>query len=320
MPTDEEKKHRHQFSDLIDIMQKTPVNYKKFIKAPYEGGNIGKIHLIKKGGMLTELSGFDEPYRGFPLSTTIDKLDTVKRMIRVVMLDVFKQFKSMSLLGKVRLFFMRKRLFIFVLSFIKGLHNVLRLVYLKPIRYSTPVREVYRVMTLGIEKERKPGMKVIAKMMRDIICMIFEFDNAYRYRLQDYAEEIVIDRLFFSKEDKAFTCIRKDYKFKHKRELGNPEGLPVMPKCRIVEKTLREKVERIKELRKNKKDEELKEMGVYEMLVEIETLSDEQDEMIKQFNNDSEKLRKECGFVLREDRINELDSLLVEQVKKVINK
>lgn len=59
---------------------------------------------------------------------------------------------------------------------------------LNPLRYCRCMREVYRVAR--VMAERYPKYKEEIMVIADIVCSIFEYDNAWRYRLQDMVGEM----------------------------------------------------------------------------------------------------------------------------------
>lgn len=53
--------------------------------------------------------------------------------------------------------------------------------------------------------------------MRDFVCMILEFDNAYRFRLQDVLSEIKLEEIRPTEGDQYYFGIRTDYNFGGKK-------------------------------------------------------------------------------------------------------
>lgn len=114
---------------------------------------VREIRLPKEGGIYTVFEGMP-PRKGFPINESVDAADHAKKAI-------------MSIL---------KTPMILLLPFCwkKFLREIAKIVAphrLKPERYCTSVREVYRV----IKNEN----------LRDVACVVLEFDSAYRYRFQD---------------------------------------------------------------------------------------------------------------------------------------
>jgi hypothetical protein len=60
---------------------------------------------------------------------------------------------------------------------------------LKPNRYCQAIREVYRCFSLPNDKIKALTWEK-RMMLRDLVCMVLEFDNAYRFRVQDLVEEL----------------------------------------------------------------------------------------------------------------------------------
>jgi len=244
-----------------------------------------RVMMPPEGGVLTQLPGFDEPYRGFPVMSVVQDVTKVKKAVKDLLFGTFKDIKNMSLLGKIKVFLARKEIISNFFLCIGAVSFLVRKNRFKPEKYSRAVREIYRVMTLAVEKEKKPGMKEKAKMMRDIVCMSLELDNAYRFRLQDFFEEIDVEKLKFTKEDMAYLNVRKDYIFKYKKDLGCPDGGVIEQHCNMNKEKVPEvnyndlvaKFGEINRLESEGKTDELKKMGVYQYIEEIKHLTKELD-------------------------------------------
>ena len=58
-----------------------------------------------------------------------------------------------------------------------------------------PVKELYRLFNLIIERERADVMKEKWRKMRDIACFILEYDEAYLIRFIDIISEINLEEM-----------------------------------------------------------------------------------------------------------------------------
>jgi hypothetical protein len=72
-------------------------------------------------------------------------------------------------------------------------------------RYCRPVREIYRVIGLAIDKIEDSNLKKEIEKVRNLICVGFEFDDAYRFRFMDIVTDIKL---------KEFDCLSDNPKFK----------------------------------------------------------------------------------------------------------
>ena len=64
-----------------------------------------------------------------------------------------------------------------------------------------------------IEKEKKPWLKEKWEKIRDLVCLILEFDNAYRFRFQDVLSEIRLEEIKPTEVEKYWFSLREDYDF-----------------------------------------------------------------------------------------------------------
>lgn len=95
---------------------------------------------------------------------------------------------------------------------------------LPPEQYSRPVREIYRVLTLGAERDKDVRMKERWEMGRDVICTILEWDDAYLSRALDLfseinPEEMKIKYLIPKRSTPQEYFAKKDYQFGNKHEI-----------------------------------------------------------------------------------------------------
>jgi len=134
----------------------------------------------EEGGTFTRIEGEKEPFPGFPQKDVVMNLATLKRMIPAA-LDAYYPFLSPHLLS--------------------------------PEKYCKCVREVYRLFNILIEREVKPKHIERWKKVRDIVCIVLEFDNAYRFRAQDIIAEAKIDEMKLGKGDQYWAGKTPTYKW-----------------------------------------------------------------------------------------------------------
>lgn len=143
-----------------------------------------KVEFPPNGGVYTWMSGHPYPYKGFPYYDFVDRVDLFKKISKNFLSGLYHALK-----GRNKLWFV---LLIPGLWFLKPLirtgiyifYRIMDRYRLKPTRYSDAVREVYRAFSYKSpgESSRTSEFRI---MIRNSLCLLLEFDNAYRYRFQD---------------------------------------------------------------------------------------------------------------------------------------
>ena len=151
-----------------------------------------EVKLPKDGGIYTYYWDDPFPQKGFPHSDTVEKVDEIKKMMMAAMYG-FENFKGKWLLAIFYLIF-RKRVGQSLLAMVDQMNRMLAPHALDPIRYCISVRAVHDAM---------PDSKqsLLLSRLRNVICMVLEFDDAYRYRFQYTLGQI--DRERFNKSPLA---------------------------------------------------------------------------------------------------------------------
>ena len=171
---------------VIDQMKEIPILPSEVPKDPH---GLERVEFPEEGGVLTYMVGYTEPYRGFPFSDFVDKIDSLKKIARATMSGLFHALRKRSKLQLALLIFTP---FIIKDLVRSGLYTFYRSVVrfkLKPTRYSKSVRELYRALSVEHERDTEDTIE-LRFMVRDVLCMFLEFDNAYRFRLQDVLVEM----------------------------------------------------------------------------------------------------------------------------------
>jgi len=146
---------------------------------------LSKVEFPEKGGILTYLKGYEQPYRGFPYFEMVERVNDVKKISKKIFGKIYHNTKGI-----------RKLKLLLILPLANPLLSGFRYAFwfhikkfrMKSVRYSQAVREIYRAFTALGESEE-------VTEWRDLMCMILEFDNAYRYRFQDVVSEMNKDAL-----------------------------------------------------------------------------------------------------------------------------
>lgn len=201
-------------SKIIDLLTidegKSHTFTKSDVAAP-----VRKIVIPKTGGIDTYLQGVKLPYPGYPDRATLEVICIMKRSVMTLMFFFTSLVKKRNIF---KLFLFRKEIMNFITKWLNFLAWIILRRKLKPRFYSHSVREIYRVLTLLSEREKFGGNPESNKgrwlQIRDIVCMILEFDDAYRLRIQDALSEINLNEIKLDKRDSFYAeKKRKLYNF-----------------------------------------------------------------------------------------------------------
>lgn len=155
---------------------------------PTDNHPLTKVEFPDEAEVFTFMQGYDYPYRGYPYYEFVDKIDLIKKLSRNLQSGFYHGLKNTWLrwllipliptLGK-QIFWACTYTF----------HRLIDRFQMRTNRYSQFVGELHRAASLGWSDE-SPKTIELRKMLRDIECMILEFDNAYRFRVQDILPEL----------------------------------------------------------------------------------------------------------------------------------
>jgi hypothetical protein len=185
------KQFRKSMKEKSDepLFGKDPRNYgisdpgaKSMARRNKEEVVITKTLFPPEGGTFTEISGQEYPFPGLPSIEVVQDIEKYKRMIPVA-IEAYAEF------------FAQHRL--------------------KPERYCRAVREIYRLFTLLSQRECNGKNRERWLRVRDMVCVVAEFDSAYRFRFQDIIKEARIEELQLSEGDKHWAGKTKSYKWGH---------------------------------------------------------------------------------------------------------
>jgi hypothetical protein len=146
----------------------------------------------KSGGVFTPIQGWAYPYKGQPMEITVEVLASVKGVAPIGLRFVELCIKHFNFLALWDLKNTAYEMLLYGGKILLGREPE------NPKRYGRAVREIYRVLTIQFDKidgllNRK--LSNIWKTIRGIICVLCEWDNAYRYRVQDFLIELNIENL-----------------------------------------------------------------------------------------------------------------------------
>lgn len=194
---------------ILNVMKDFPQTIQT-IKEEAQKTGVERVDFPPDGGVLTVLRGHNKPYHGFPHHEEVQDLDRCKKIIKDILQNFGKEYPGWrKLLLLPQIFGIIKTIEILFY----GLHiRLLKPIRLRPRMYSICVREVYRIFNQEIEREKDSKKKLKTEAERDILCLLLEYDNAYRFRFQDILFELKKERLekeFLSEIGRLFDILIK---------------------------------------------------------------------------------------------------------------
>ena len=155
---------------------------------PTDTNALVKVEFPEEGGILTYMSNHEYPYRGFPYFEFVEKIDTIKKLSRGVLSGLYHALKG----NKLKAIFAIPLIFVGRELITAGIYTYYKLIErfrIKSNLYSKAIRELYRTFSVPRAGENTKILE-LRLLVRDLICIILEFDNAYRYRFQDIIVEL----------------------------------------------------------------------------------------------------------------------------------
>jgi hypothetical protein len=151
---------------------------------------IERVEFPQEGGMLSFLEGCEYPKKGFACSETVENVDEVKKQAMSIVRGIERIVGGSKLKTLLLYILFKRQIKEMIYAFTGTLFAIIRRYRSKPILYCDCVREIYRVFNIFILIERDEKKQEFLEQLRDIVCMVLEFDDAYRYRFQDIYPEI----------------------------------------------------------------------------------------------------------------------------------
>lgn len=148
-----------------------------------------RVEFPDEGGVLTYMENHEQPYKGFPFFEFVDKIDVIKKTQRAVLSSLYHSLKARPWWQLAGLICVPWLFGDILRSFIYTFYRSVDRFKIKPLRYSTAIRELHRAFSVEWHDEN-PKSRETRLMIRDIMCMLLEFDNAYRFRFQDVVVEL----------------------------------------------------------------------------------------------------------------------------------
>lgn len=157
-------------------------------EVPKDKSTLERVEFPDEGGVLTYMEGHSQPFRGFPYYEFVDSIDKIKKIGKAQLSGLYHQVykgNKLKLLTLLPAYWVFKRIFYVELYMFYRLVERFRL---KERRYCQAVRELVRCFNLP-DPSLKMATWEVRMMMRDLLAMLLEFDNAYRFRFQDLMDD-----------------------------------------------------------------------------------------------------------------------------------
>jgi len=149
---------------------------------------ISRVSFPPEGGIFTHFDNFDHPAKGFCYGETVETVDEVKKTMMAFLSGFFESISKSKLRTLLFALIFRKQFMAIVRRLVVQLDYRMRRVRQKPERYCISGREFYRVFRLMAVWHPKYEKEI--NSFRNIWCMGWEYDDAYRYTGQDVLPEL----------------------------------------------------------------------------------------------------------------------------------
>ena len=133
------------------------------------------------GGIELHIKGFEKPFPGWPDEQVIRAMDPHKLEIK---------------------------------NLLKLFHDAIGKYMLHPLDCCVQVRELHGGFNKLIEAETGEELKQFWAQVRDIICVVLEYDTSYRWRLSWMIEQMDIEKLKLTENDRYWLGLKQDFKGK----------------------------------------------------------------------------------------------------------
>ena len=170
---------------IVQQMKEIPVLASE---KPTDTNALLKVEFPEEGGVLTYMENHPYPYRGFPYFEFVDKIDVMKKLSRNSLSGFYHSVKK----RKLTLIFLFPLVFVardLLTTGVRTFHKLIERFRIKNQLYSKAVRGLYQAFDTPRENESLEILE-LRMMLKDVICSVLEFDNAYRFRLQDIVLEL----------------------------------------------------------------------------------------------------------------------------------
>ncbi len=162
---------------------------------------LDRVEEPEGGGILTYIKTFPYPIKGFPFPEALQANDIMKRIAQTFVRIAGNRNMILSILGFLVLPWKRKMSVVTTLvsSMSRISEWVLGSYYLKEIRYSPVCRELMKMIQAATADLGIPEVvNTIPQEIHKVIATMIEYDDSYRYRLQDIMGETTAAKLLES--------------------------------------------------------------------------------------------------------------------------
>ncbi len=159
-----------------------------------KGAKVTPVTTPEEGGTFSNFQGGKYPFPGFPDSKAVNLIGSAKRMIPIGANIIDASLRGLQQEKDIK-------------------------------RMCKTAREIHRIFDIMIEREQVGYVKENFTKIRDMICFILEYDDAYRFRFQDAFSELNVDEIKLTTADKYwFSNMNYNYpgKEEHIKEHGTP--------------------------------------------------------------------------------------------------
>lgn len=176
-----------------DIIMSIIANMKEIPELPSEApkdiSSMDHVDFREEGGVFTHMEHHAYPYPGFPLGQCVEEVDHMKKMLRAFLSGLFHEFRSIPIMKYVLLLPAALVSRLFVRAGLQIAYKRFERIRIKRNWCSRAVRAVHHAFSVELPGETEYAYDLRIRL-RDAICMILEFDNAYRFRFQNVMVEL----------------------------------------------------------------------------------------------------------------------------------
>jgi len=232
------------------VSPETREEWKKNLPVGVRAEDVAMITRIEwplEGGTFTYLKDFKYPYKGFPEYKIVNTLAIVKKAIPSMMALIKKpSIRRVFKFALIGLITKKARLELFedlADAYITFCYSNLKPYFPVYKRYCIAVREIYIAISRVVDKMPYNSRRELLEKAREVICILLEYDNAYRYRLQDGFAEINKQKLMENpaKElDRILGIVESRERYvKANVKNGGERGMGCLPKIQSIRKMLK---------------------------------------------------------------------------------
>lgn len=213
------KRYRVDVDNLMDYLTEEVESPNTFLPPnkiffnPKKAAPIERVAISKKGEVDVYLKGRKYPHPGYPDRRWVTTACIIKRTSRVLM-NFFASMANWR--GVIKLILLKRNIEDLFSKLLVLFATIIGSRRLKERHYNHAVKEIYRVFNILIEREDDPGVKDKWIKIRDIVCLILQFDAAYEYRIQDALSEIDVKKIKLTRRD-LYYAKTNNYRFGGKK-------------------------------------------------------------------------------------------------------